>query len=148
VAFVVLSQPAHGTLSGTAPNLTYTPAAGYVGPDSLTFKVNDGQAESDVATISITVVGCQRTAPTPDTTVSGDQTKAAGKFTAPAITTAGGNELLLAFVEADGPQNPTQAVTSVTGGGLQWTLARRVNDTLAPPRCGRHSLRHRSARPR
>jgi hypothetical protein len=65
-----------------------------------------------------------------DTTVSADQTKAAGKFTAPAITTAGGNELLLAFVEADGPQNPTQAVTSVTGGGLQWTLTKRVNDTL------------------
>jgi hypothetical protein len=130
LTYTVLSQPTHGALFGIAPNLAYLPAAGYVGPDSLTFKVNDGQAESNVATISITVVGCPRTAPTLDTTVSADQTKAAGKFTAPAITTAGGNELLLAFVEADGPQNPTQTVTSVTGGGLQWTLAKRVNATL------------------
>ena len=27
----------HGTLSGTAPNLTYTPSADYNGPDSFTY---------------------------------------------------------------------------------------------------------------
>ncbi|MGD9417399.1 MAG: Ig-like domain-containing protein [Verrucomicrobiota bacterium JB025] len=45
-----------GTLSGTAPNLTYTPPAGYVGADSFTFSVNDGTADSGVATVSIDVV--------------------------------------------------------------------------------------------
>ncbi len=29
--------PSHGTLSGTAPNITYTPATNYYGPDSFTF---------------------------------------------------------------------------------------------------------------
>jgi hypothetical protein len=54
LTFILLSQPAHGTLSGTAPNLTYTPAANYSGADSFTFKVNDG-ADSNIATVSITV---------------------------------------------------------------------------------------------
>ncbi|HEY3611827.1 MAG TPA: Ig-like domain-containing protein [Pseudonocardiaceae bacterium] len=130
LTYAVSSPPTHGTLSGTAPNLTYTPAVGYLGPDSLTFTAADGSAQSNVATISITVVGCPRTAPTLDTTVSADQQTPASKFTSPAITTAGGNELLLAFVEADGPLNPTQTITSVTGGGLQWTLAGRTNATL------------------
>ena len=51
----MVTQPAHGSLSGTAPNLTYTPAANYNGADSFTFKVNDGQADSAAATVSITV---------------------------------------------------------------------------------------------
>ena len=45
----------HGTLSGTAPPLTYTPAADYFGPDSFTFTVFDGQATSVPATVTITV---------------------------------------------------------------------------------------------
>jgi uncharacterized repeat protein (TIGR01451 family) len=56
LTWIIVSPPAHGGLSGTAPNLTYTPAANYNGPDSFTFKVNDGAADSNVATISITVV--------------------------------------------------------------------------------------------
>jgi len=36
-AYTVTANPAHGSLSGTAPNLTYTPAAGYSGPDSFQF---------------------------------------------------------------------------------------------------------------
>ena len=47
--------PIHGTLSGTAPNVTYTPASNYNGSDSFTFKVNDGRADSNVATVTIAV---------------------------------------------------------------------------------------------
>ena len=42
-------------LSGTAPNLTYTPNANATGSDSFTFKVNDGTVDSVVATVSITI---------------------------------------------------------------------------------------------
>ncbi len=55
LTYIVVSSPAHGTLSGTAPNLTYTPAADYSGPDSFTFKANDGQADSNVATFTVNV---------------------------------------------------------------------------------------------
>ncbi len=53
--YTVMKEPTHGQLSGTAPNLTYTPNANFNGPDSFTFKVNDGTMDSFVATLSITV---------------------------------------------------------------------------------------------
>lgn len=55
VTFTVVNGPAHGSLTGSAPNLTYTPAANYSGEDSLTFRTSDGQANSGTATVSITV---------------------------------------------------------------------------------------------
>jgi hypothetical protein len=53
--YAVIDEPSHGTLSGTAPELTYTPAAGYSGADSFTFKAYDGLLYSNLATVSITV---------------------------------------------------------------------------------------------
>ena len=61
LAFTVTVQPLHGTLSGTAPNVTYTPNLNYNGPDSFKFTVTDtGDGPSPpltsaAATISITV---------------------------------------------------------------------------------------------
>ena len=55
LTFSVVNGPTHGSLSGTAPNLTYTPNANYNGPDSFTFKANDGTVDSNTATVSITV---------------------------------------------------------------------------------------------
>ncbi len=57
LTFTVLTRPAHGTLAGTAPKFKYTPAAGYKGTDGFTFKVNDGKADSEPATIAFTMGG-------------------------------------------------------------------------------------------
>jgi len=56
LTYHVLSNPASGTLSGTASNLTYTPNAGFSGADSFTFRVNDGALDSAPATVSISVI--------------------------------------------------------------------------------------------
>jgi hypothetical protein len=56
LSYFIASAPLHGTLTGVAPNLTYTPAANYNGPDSFTFRANDGSADSNVAVVSMTVV--------------------------------------------------------------------------------------------
>jgi large repetitive protein len=55
LSYSIVSGPAHGTLSGTGATRTYIPAADYNGPDSFTFKANDGTDDSNVATVSITV---------------------------------------------------------------------------------------------
>ncbi len=55
LTYTIVNPPAHGSLSGTAPDLTYTPEAGYVGPDGFEFKANDGTLDSNIATISLTV---------------------------------------------------------------------------------------------
>ncbi|MEN6534158.1 MAG: Ig-like domain-containing protein [Bryobacteraceae bacterium] len=55
LTYTVLTGPSHGTLAGTAPNLTYTPNVGYSGDDSFTFKANDTTGDSNVATVSIKV---------------------------------------------------------------------------------------------
>ena len=57
LTFTVTTNPAHGMLSGTAPNLTYTPDTGYLGPDSFRFNVNNGTLDSNDATVAINVVG-------------------------------------------------------------------------------------------
>ena len=56
LTFTVETGPAHGILSGTAPNLTYTPATDYTGGDSFTFSVSDGTNNSNLATVTITVL--------------------------------------------------------------------------------------------
>lgn len=57
LTYSITQQPLHGTISGTAPNVTYTPAANYNGPDTFKFTATDSQgAVSNEATVSITVI--------------------------------------------------------------------------------------------
>lgn len=65
LGFAIVDQPTHGTLSGTAPILTYTPTADYAGADSFTFTVADAGGATAPATVSITVNGVND-APTAD----------------------------------------------------------------------------------
>ncbi|WP_406696632.1 YDG domain-containing protein [Singulisphaera sp. Ch08] len=52
----LVSGPAHGTVSlNSNGSFTYTPATNYNGPDSFTYKTNDGSLDSGNATVSITV---------------------------------------------------------------------------------------------
>jgi hypothetical protein len=61
ITFAIVTQPANGALSGTAPNLTYTPNANFVGTDSFTFKVNDGKVDSTAKSVTITVTAPSNT---------------------------------------------------------------------------------------
>src|SRR6185503_11510366 len=88
LTYMIVTGPAHGTLSGTAPAVTYTPAANYHGPDSFTFKANDGTADSNVATVTITVTSVN------DAPVASDETVTTDEDTAKLVT--------LAATDADG----------------------------------------------
>jgi hypothetical protein len=83
LTFSIVSPPTKGSLgsitnqgcSAGSPNsdsaqVTYTPSSGYSGPDSFTFKVNDGTADSTAETVSLTVVATN----TPPTANGGSAT--------------------------------------------------------------------------
>ena len=63
LTYRIVSQPQGGTLTGTAPNVTYTPDPGYTGSDTFTFRANDGNLNSNTATVSISVTPGVNTAP-------------------------------------------------------------------------------------
>jgi hypothetical protein len=131
LTFTVVTLPAHGTLSGTAPNLKYTPAAGYFGPDAFSYTANDGTVSSATAKVSVIVTqatSCVSTPPKLDAVVSSDQKTAANKLVSGTLSTSTGDELLLAFISADGPNTPSQKIKSLTGGGLTWSLVSRANE--------------------
>lgn len=83
LTFAIATPPANGTLSGTAPNITYTPNTNYNGPDSFTFTANDALLSSAPATISINVTG------TNDAPAATPQTVSTAEDTALNITLSG-----------------------------------------------------------
>src|SRR5207249_4106762 len=108
--YAIVSGPAHGTLSGTAPNLTYTPAADYNGPDSFTFTATDGSLDSNIATVSITVN------PVNDAPVASSQAVVTDEDTAKAIT-LGASDIegsALTYAIGTGPAHGTLSGTAPT----------------------------------
>jgi VCBS repeat-containing protein len=55
---ILVSGPTHASsfALNADGSFSYTPASGFSGSDSFTYKANDGSADSNVATVSITVV--------------------------------------------------------------------------------------------
>jgi hypothetical protein len=107
LTYRIVSGPAHGALSGTAPGLIYTPAANDNGVDSFTFAVNDGRVESSAATVSITIT------PGNDAPVAlnGAASVPAGGFTSGTLvaTDVDGNPLTYSLVS-----NGTKGVATIT----------------------------------
>lgn len=83
LTYAIVSMPAHGTLSGVAPNVTYIPDVNYSGPDSFSFKVNDGLADSAAAIVAITVT------PVNDAPVASSQAVSTNEDTPRAIILSG-----------------------------------------------------------
>jgi hypothetical protein len=55
LSFEVLGRPANGILTGTPPALRYTPDAGFIGNDEITYRVSDGAAVSEPVTLHLRV---------------------------------------------------------------------------------------------
>ena len=61
ITAIKVSDPAHGTVTlNSNGSFTYTPAANYNGTDSFTYRANDGQANSNTATVTITINAVNR----------------------------------------------------------------------------------------
>jgi hypothetical protein len=118
LTYTVATAPSHGTLTGTAPALVYTPAANYHGPDSLAFTAGDGAQTTAPATVSIDVasVNDPPTAANSTVTLLEDHT-AAVTLTG---TDVDGDALTFSIVTAP-------ARGTLTGTGASRTYAPRSN---------------------
>ena len=105
--FTVTQGPSHGTLSGAAPNLTYSPNGNYNGPDTIKFTVTDtgdgssAALTSSEATVTITVN------PVNDAPIANSQSVATNANTPLSITLTGSDVETppgaLTFAVASGP---------------------------------------------
>ncbi|MCK5593742.1 MAG: tandem-95 repeat protein, partial [Candidatus Aenigmarchaeota archaeon] len=55
LTYSIVSVPSHGTVTLSSPIATYTPDDNYYGGDTFTYKVSDGTADSNTATVTIDV---------------------------------------------------------------------------------------------
>lgn len=117
LTYTILTSPAHGVLSGTLPNLIYTPTANFNGSDEFTFQVNDGTSNSNIATVSITVTPLNDDAP-----VANSQSVSTVEETPKLITLTGndpdGNPVTFSIVD-----QPTHGVLSGAGASITYTPA-------------------------
>jgi VCBS repeat-containing protein len=107
LTYSIVVGPSNGALSGTPPNVTYTPDGDYNGSDSFTFQANDGSADSNVATVSITVAAVN------DAPVADDQSVSTDEDTAVGIT--------LTASDVEGDPLTYSIVSGPTNGGLSGT---------------------------
>jgi hypothetical protein len=102
----------HGTVSCTAAGLcTYTPNAGYSGPDSFTYAIADGQGGTDTATVAVTVTP---NVPTNTPPVADDETSTTPEDVPDSINVLAGD------MDADGD---TLTVTSLAPTAAHGTVA-------------------------
>ncbi|MCL1038530.1 Ig-like domain-containing protein [Shewanella submarina] len=108
LTYSIVSSPADGTLSGTLPNITYTPDADFNGADSFTFKVNDGTEDSAAATVTLTIAAVN------DLPTANAQSVTVTEDIAKAITLSG--------ADVDGDNLTYSLVSSPSNGVLTGTI--------------------------
>ena len=55
LTYLIVDSPLYGTIDSDGANITYIPNENINGSDSFTYKVNDGEFDSDVSTVTITI---------------------------------------------------------------------------------------------
>jgi VCBS repeat-containing protein len=117
-SFSLVDGAAHGTIEVQANgSYRYTPATDYYGADSFTFRANDGELDSNVATVSITVN------PVNDAPVASDAAASMDEGTALVLVLEATDldSTSLSFMVVDGPLHG--ALEDLGGGTLRYTPA-------------------------
>ncbi|WP_412470671.1 tandem-95 repeat protein [Halobacteriovorax sp. RT-2-4] len=131
LSYIKLTDPATGTLSctgGTSRACTYTPATNFNGTTTFTYRVNDGSANSTVATVTI-IVNSINDAPV----MAADQSFTTNDNTALAITLSNATDVdgdALTYKIVTPPSNGTLSNCITTGSygtDLTCTYTSNVN---------------------
>ncbi|RKH04276.1 Kelch repeat-containing protein [Corallococcus carmarthensis] len=134
LSWSAVTQPQHGTLGTSAQgHLAYTPAPGFVGTDSFTFRVRDCADDSNIATVTLTVVDGPPPTLTCPANVTAEATGADGAIVTydPAVVVPAG--LPVSYSNSSGSRFPLGDTTvTATSTGLTCTFLVTVRDTTAP----------------
>ena len=117
----LVTGPEHGSLTlkrNANGSFSYTPAANYNGPDSFTYKANDGSLDSNVATVSITVNAVN------DAPVADGETYSTDEDTV--LAEAVGNGVLVGDTDVDEDSLAAVLVDDVEHGSLTLNSERVV----------------------
>jgi hypothetical protein len=120
LTYTTTTSPAHGVLTGSAPNLTYTPNANYHGPDSFMFHASDLSLTSTDATVTIDVASVN------DVPIGVNDTASTERGTAVTIA------VLVNDTDADGDSLAVTAVGPASTGTVQVNVDNTV--TYTPPK--------------
>ena len=120
LTYAVATPPANGSLSGIAPNLTYTPNADFDGIDTFTFTANDGLVDSAPGTITIDITPFNDAPTASDSVVSTDEDVAVS-------VTLAGNDVDGDALTYTVQQQPANGALSGTAPALTYTPAPNFN---------------------
>ena len=105
LTFTIVDQPRHGTLEGDPPDVMYMPPQDhFCATDSFTFKASDGFLESNVATVSITLIAMADTPSVTDAVTNEDTQSTSG--------------LVISRNPVDGEEVTHFKITGITNGTL------------------------------
>ncbi|WP_338873115.1 Ig-like domain-containing protein [Myxococcus stipitatus] len=140
----VLTQPAHGVLSGTAPDVTFTPEAGFTGSTSFTFDVFDGKVASAPATVQLNITSAAPVVTWTGVT-EGDE-GAAVSFSASATSVYGG-PFTLTWTFGDGTTGAGAQTSHVFADDGDYTVSLTVADGVGLTTTQQKSYRIRNLPP-
>ena len=116
LTYSVVSGPQHGSVTVNANgSYSYAPNANYNGPDSFTFKANDGHVDSNTATVSLTVT------PVNDAPVAANSSLTGAEDTAlsGAVSATDPDSITVSYSLVNGPQHGS--VTLNANGAYNYT---------------------------
>ncbi|RYE81520.1 MAG: tandem-95 repeat protein [Oxalobacteraceae bacterium] len=126
LGYGIVTAPQHGSVSRQADGRwVYTPTAGYVGSDSFTYRANDGQLTSNVATVQVTVTAPPASTLAIELGVAGIfNVFALHNFTSTGSDTEGaiaaGNNLTLANYSVNAHGRAYHGLSAVVGGNFSF----------------------------
>jgi endonuclease G len=104
LTYTIVTNPQHGTLTGSGASQTYTPAPDFNGTDTFTFRVSDGAGSSNTAAVTITVLE-DNDAPVASADAGNTLEDTALQFTAAELTSN----------DSAGPANESAQTLSISG---------------------------------
>lgn len=125
----IVSQPAHGRAGVGGSTATYIPDPGFTGSDSFTYAASDGMADSNLASVTVSVGGTPCTlscsATVPDVAQVGETVQFAALATPSGCS--GTPEYSWSFGDGttSNTQNPQHAYSS--SGTFTWTVTATLN---------------------